>query len=89
MARPIQQLPTPINKFVRLHHRGLFQTTWSIINLPTYKMATGMAERIMRRIAFVIVRAGLVSQTSLKKRGRFPNAENLSFKEMRVEFTVF
>ena len=57
----------------------LICTTWSIINLPTYNIATGIAERTIRSTAFVSVREGLVCQTNLKNLGIFPNAENLSF----------
>ena len=49
-----------------------------MISLPTYKIATGVADLKMRSTALAIVRDGLVCHTNLKKRGRLPNAENLS-----------
>src|SRR6476646_645621 len=45
-----------------------------------YKTVTGIAERTRRKPAFASVSAGLVFQTSLKNRGKLPNAENRSFK---------
>ena len=56
-----------------------------MINLPTYKTASGMADFITRKIAFTIVIHLLVSQTSLKKRGRFLKAESRSLKDNCVD----
>ena len=58
----------------------LSTTTWSIISLPVYSKATGMAARAMRRKLFIKVMRGLVCQTSLKKAGRLLNAASLSLK---------
>jgi hypothetical protein len=61
-----------------------------MINFPTYKLLTGIAERIIRISAVATVSEGLVFQTSLKKEGRFPSAENRSFKVIfaTAEFLV-
>ena len=50
-----------------------------MINFAIYKMATGIAERIILNTALVIVSEGLACHTNLKNRGRLLNAENLSF----------
>jgi hypothetical protein len=52
-----------------------------MINFPTYKTLTGIAERTIRISAVAIVKDWLVCQTNLKKDGRLPNAENRSFNE--------
>ena len=44
-----------------------------------YKMAKGMADRIIRNAILQIVNIGFVRQTILKKRGRFFKAEKRSF----------
>ncbi len=54
---------------------------WSIINLPTYRIASGVADFIIRNSESTIVIHGLVSQTSLKNRGRFRNAESRSLRD--------
>ncbi len=50
------------------------------MSLPTYNIATGIADRTMRKSALINEMEGLVFQTDLKNFGRFPSAENLSFK---------
>ncbi len=45
-----------------------------MISFPTYKMATGMADLAIRNNPFPNISEGLVSQTSRKKRGKFPSA---------------
>src|SRR3954468_7880862 len=47
-------------------------TTWSMINFPTYKILTGIAERTILISAVAAVRKGLVFHTSLKNDGRLP-----------------
>src|SRR5450631_816918 len=51
-----------------------------MISLPVYRMASGVAERATRRRMSMIMRPGLVSQTSRKKRGRLVSAAILSFQ---------
>src|SRR5882757_8035434 len=48
------------------------------MSLPTYKMATGIADRRIRRMELAIMIRGLVSHTSRKKRGRLRKAASLS-----------
>src|SRR5579872_4127370 len=48
--------------------------TPSMINLPTYKMETGMADRVIRSTTSSAISRGLVRQTSPKKRGKLPIA---------------
>jgi hypothetical protein len=45
-----------------------------MISFPTYKMATGIADLAIRNNTSPNISEGLVSQTSRKKRGRFPSA---------------
>jgi hypothetical protein len=52
-----------------------------MINFPTYKILTGIAERTIRISAVATVSDRLVLQTSLKNDGRLPKAENRSFNE--------
>src|SRR5690242_12067840 len=66
----------------------LSSITPSMISFPTYKILTGMAERISLINAVAIVSEGLVFQTSLKKAGRLPNAEKRSLKLMSCKFCV-
>jgi hypothetical protein len=51
-----------------------------MISFPTYRMATGIAERAIRRRELTIIIPGLVSQTSRKNRGRLPRAFTRSFQ---------
>jgi hypothetical protein len=44
-------------------------------------MVTGIAERTIRKTAFVTVRDALVCQTNLKNRGIFPKADTLVFSD--------
>ena len=46
-----------------------------ILSLPTYNMATGIAERTIRNMALEIESTGLVCHTSLKNLGRLLSAE--------------
>lgn len=56
------------------------KTTWSMMSLPTYKMARGMADLMIRNIILQMVSEGLVRQTILKKPGRLLSAEKRSLK---------
>jgi hypothetical protein len=59
-----------------------------MMSLPTYKIANGMADFIMRSSKLKIIIEWLVSHTSLKKRGRFFMASSRSWK-VSDAFLVF
>ncbi|MEO6355086.1 MAG: hypothetical protein ABIU77_27840 [Ferruginibacter sp.] len=53
-----------------------------MINLPVYKIASGIADLTNRRAILEMVSNLLVCQTSLKNDGRLLSAEKRSFKLM-------